>query len=148
MGPRHPAHRWRSSCRPAGCRRATPAAPSGSPAAVRRAARRSGEPPASGEPPPASGAGRRRDLAAHDIQFLETSFTAPADRGFTIAFDNQDPSIPHNVEIKDAAGTAAFLGEIFPGVETRVYDVPALPAGSYAFLCTVHPTMTGTATVQ
>jgi plastocyanin len=27
------------------------------------------------------------------------------------------------------------------------YDVPALPAGPYAFVCTVHPQMTGTLNV-
>jgi plastocyanin len=26
--------------------------------------------------------------------------------------------------------------------------VPALPAGTYAFVCSVHPNMTGTLTVQ
>jgi plastocyanin len=29
-----------------------------------------------------------------------------------------------------------------------VYDVPALPAGSYTFACTVHPNMTGSITAQ
>jgi plastocyanin len=105
----------------------------------------SGEPAPSGEAPPAAG---DVTLTAQAIEFLEDSFTAPADTAFTIAFANEDPSVPHNVEIKDAAGTTVFLGDTFPGVETRVYDVPALAAGSYTFLCTVHPSMTGTATVQ
>ena len=39
-------------------------------------------------------------------------------------------------------------GEIFNGVETRTYDVPALPAGTYGFVCTVHPNMTGTLTAR
>ena len=48
----------------------------------------------------------------------------------------------------DATGAELFKGEIFNGVETRTYDVPPLDAGSYAFVCTVHPTMIGTLTAQ
>jgi plastocyanin len=45
-------------------------------------------------------------------------------------------------------GPEVWVGEIFNGVETRVYDVPALPAGTYGFVCTVHPNMTGTLTAK
>ena len=45
-------------------------------------------------------------------------------------------------------GAELFKGEIFNGVATRVYDVPALDAGAYAFVCTVHPTMVGTLNVE
>ena len=45
-------------------------------------------------------------------------------------------------------GPAVWTGEIFNGVETRTYDVPALPAGTYGFVCTVHPNMTGTLTAK
>ncbi|MFM2194015.1 MAG: Cupredoxin-like domain, partial [Chloroflexota bacterium] len=31
---------------------------------------------------------------------------------------------------------------------TRTYNVPALDAGTYAFICTVHPNMAGTLTVK
>jgi len=41
-----------------------------------------------------------------------------------------------------------FRGDVFSGVKTQVYNVPAQPAGTYKFMCTVHPTMTGTATLQ
>ena len=37
---------------------------------------------------------------------------------------------------------------IFNGVDTKVYQVPALPAGAYTYVCDVHPSMTGTATLQ
>ena len=114
-------------------------------------------PPASGAPggsgaPPASGgpAGGTGDvtLTAKGVAFVETSLTLPAGKPFKLAFDNEDAGTPHNVEIKDAGGTVVFKGEIFNGVATKLYDVPALTAGSYTFLCIVHQAMTGTATAQ
>jgi plastocyanin len=51
------------------------------------------------------------------------------------------------VEIKSQDGTSIWVGDIFNGVETRTYDVPALPAGTYDFICTVHPNMKGILTV-
>ena len=43
---------------------------------------------------------------------------------------------------------SVFKGEIFAGVATMVYDVPALGAGTYGYVCSVHPNMTGSATIQ
>ena len=40
------------------------------------------------------------------------------------------------------------MGDDFKGVATRDYQVPALAAGEYTFVCTVHPNMTGTLTAQ
>jgi plastocyanin len=103
----------------------------------------------SGGPPPASGATADVSIQAKGVAYVETTFTAPAGKPFTIAFDNEDAGTPHNIEIQDASGATVFKGDIFPGVATKIYDVPALPAGSYKFLCIVHPTiMTGTATIQ
>ena len=123
----------------------------------------SASPGGSGAPPPASGAsapagsgapggpdGQPADVTveAKGIAFVETSWTGPADKPFRIAFDNEDPGTPHNIALKDPGGGEVFRGAIFNGVETRVYDVPALPAGAYTFACSVHPNMTGTATLQ
>jgi plastocyanin len=44
-------------------------------------------------------------------------------------------------------GEEVFQGEIVTGPTQVTYDVPALPAGPYAFVCTVHPQMTGTLNV-
>jgi plastocyanin len=84
---------------------------------------------------------------AKGIQFVNKDLSAPADTPFQIEFDNQDAGTPHNIEIKDASGGVVFKGEIFSGVAVKVYDIPALPAGTYPFICTVHPNMIGTLTV-
>jgi plastocyanin len=86
-------------------------------------------------------------LTAMNIQYVETTLTAPADTAFTIAFDNQD-TVPHDVVIKDAGGGTVFAGEIVTGPTVVVYDVPAIPAGSYTYVCSIHPNMTGTLTVE
>jgi len=86
-------------------------------------------------------------LTARSITFDTASLTAPAGKPFKLALDNEDTA-PHNVAFKDATGKIVFQGEPFTGPKTTVYDVPAIPAGSYTFMCTVHPSMTGTATFQ
>ncbi len=118
----------------------------------------SGGPAASGGPggsvgpggsggPPAGGAAADVTLNAHNIAFTTATLTAPAGKPFKLALVNQD-NAPHNVAFKDASGKALWTGDPVMGPKTTVYDVPAIPAGSYTFLCTVHPSMTGTATFQ
>jgi plastocyanin len=103
-------------------------------------------------PPPPSGGegGPAVEISALNLAFEQTTATAPADEPFTIDFDNKDAGIPHNVAIhRDSpTGETVFQGDIFNGPERRPYAVPPLPAGAYAFVCTVHPTMTGTLTVE
>lgn len=109
----------------------------------------SGEPGGSGEPAAPSDAPQPEadvTITALNIAFVETQVAVPADREFTIAFVNEDAGVPHNVEIRDGSGATVFNGEIFNGVETRIYTVPALAAGTYPFICSVHPNMTGTMT--
>ncbi|MEA2619646.1 MAG: cytochrome c oxidase subunit [Chloroflexota bacterium] len=127
-------------------------APSGSPGNSPAPAP-SGSPGASSAPAPSgspAAAGPTLQVTASGIQYVEKSLTAPAATPFQIVFDNQDPGTPHNVSIhKDSpTGEEVFKGEVFPGVAKKTYDIPALAAGTYAYVCTVHPTMTGTLTVQ
>jgi cytochrome c oxidase subunit 2 len=104
-------------------------------------------------PPPApsgQAAGPTLQVSALNIAFEQTELNAPAGTPFKIDFDNKDTGVPHNVAIhKDSAtGQEVFKGDIFNGPDKRTYDVPALDAGTYAFVCTVHPNMTGTLTVK
>jgi plastocyanin len=85
---------------------------------------------------------------AASIAFDQSQIQAPAGQPFHIAFTNNDAAVQHNVQIKGADGTDKFKGALLTGPGTTTYDVPALPAGTYTFSCVVHPTMTGTLTVQ
>lgn len=108
----------------------------------------SGAPAPSGQP--ATGAGPTLMVSAMNVAYEQTTLTAPANTPFKIEFDNKDASVPHNVAIHEGSptGPELFKGEVFPGPAKKTYDVPALPAGTYAFVCTVHPNMTGTLTVN
>ncbi len=100
--------------------------------------------------PAASGQAGGVKISALNIAYEQSSVTAPAGKAFQIEFDNKDAGVPHNVSIHkgDANGTEVFKGEIITGPATTTYDVPALDAGTYTFVCSVHPNMTGTLTVQ
>jgi cytochrome c oxidase subunit 2 len=106
----------------------------------------SGEPGGSGAPPP--GGERQIQIDAHNTAFDQAELEAVAGQPFTILFNNEDP-LPHNVAIHKGSptGEEVFQGEIVTGPTQVTYDVPALPAGPYAFVCTVHPQMTGTLNV-
>ncbi len=87
-------------------------------------------------------------ITASGIAWVETSVTIPAGKPFTLAFDNQDKGTPHDIVIKDAGGAETFKTPLLTGAAVVVYDVPAIPAGQYTFVCTVHPNMQGTVTAQ
>jgi plastocyanin len=89
-------------------------------------------------------------ISAVGIKYEQDTLTAPAGTAFQIQFQNKDAGVPHNVSLHTGGSTGPeiFKGTIFNGVETRTYDVPALDAGAYAFVCSVHPTMIGTLNVE
>src|SRR6266542_2745096 len=110
---------------------------------------------AAGSPAPsgsaaASGPAADVTVTGQNFSYTTTELTAMAGKTFTLAFVNQDGAVPHNVAIHEGSptGKELFKGEIFTGVATKVYSVPALNPGTYAFVCSVHPNMTGTLTVK
>ena len=93
------------------------------------------------------------ETGAATAGFKEKTLSAKADTAFTLVFDNQDASTgPHNVVIEDASAALVPIGgdtSFFTGPEKRSYAVPALKAGTYTFVCQVHPTtMKGTLEVK
>jgi plastocyanin len=87
-------------------------------------------------------------ITANGLAFDQATVTVPAAKPFQLSFTNKEGA-PHNVAIyrDSSAATNLFRGEIISSSST-VYEVPALPAGSYFFRCDVHPDMQGTITAQ
>jgi plastocyanin len=105
----------------------------------------SGAPAPSGSTAPSGGTG---GTVLTEVAFQTTALEAPANQPFTIAFDNQDAGIPHNIQIADSSGAFVFEGDTINGVAQITYTVPALAAGTYKFSCKWHPTMVGDLTVK
>jgi plastocyanin len=82
----------------------------------------------------------------YDTDRLEAEAGIP----FTVTFDNQDTGVIHNFVITKPDGSKVDMGDtaFFAGVAEKTYDVPALDAGEFPFLCEVHPqTMKGVLTI-
>ncbi|MBA3779171.1 MAG: cytochrome c oxidase subunit II [Chloroflexi bacterium] len=89
------------------------------------------------------------EIAAENASaFTADQAEAPADQPFSIAFDNRDPSAPHNVSIRGATPEGDFVPPIADPGQQASYEVPPLAAGEYEFYCVVHPNMQGTLTVR
>ena len=102
--------------------------------------------PATSAPDTGTPSGDAVSIVAKDMQFVAPDVTVDAGAPFAIAFDNQDGA-PHNVAISNASGQGVFKGEIVSGTKVT-YQVPALTAGTYTFICEVHPNMKGTITAK
>ena len=85
-------------------------------------------------------------IVAKDLKFTQPADSVKADSAFDLRFDNQDGA-PHNVAISDASGKSVFKGEIVSSTQVT-YHVPALAAGTYSFVCEVHPDMKGAITAR
>jgi cytochrome c oxidase subunit 2 len=104
---------------------------------------------AAGEPPPAVGGEdceETIEITANNTQFDIDEFEVPADTPFCIAFENQE-AVGHNVSILNGS-EKLFEGEFLNEPSSIIYQVPALPAGEYTFVCDAHvQAMNGTVIV-
>lgn len=86
------------------------------------------------------------------IKFDKLELTAPAGQPFVIHFTNSDDGQVHDVDIRSDPGTVPPLQDQSPitGPDEADYSYTALEAGTYTFICSVHPipAMTGTLTVE
>ena len=106
--------------------------------------------PAPTEAPAASLSPNQTVIAQSVLGFAETSMTVPAGVPLVVDFQNADTGVQHNWAIYDPAdGSEVFKGPILVGPDAATLQVPALEAGTYKYVCDIHPqTMTGTLTSQ
>ena len=90
-------------------------------------------------------------IGARTMRFETTAVAVPAGKAFKIDFDNKDAATIHDVDIHrtSASGELVFDGATVSGPAKTTYEIPALKAGTYAFVCSVHPSdMSGTITAS
>jgi len=102
-------------------------------------------------PPPPGGQAQNVLVIAKNTAFNVKTIDLKANSLISLTLDNQDPGIPHNLEILTGpngstlvTGPAPFGG---PAKQTWTFTAPA--PGTYYFHCIVHPQqMNGTVTVR
>jgi mono/diheme cytochrome c family protein/plastocyanin len=84
------------------------------------------------------------------LAFDKNALDVAADTEFAIHFDNQDAGQTHDVDLRDSGGAVLDDQATITGPAEATYVYKPLAAGSYTFICSVHPIpqMTGTLTVK
>jgi plastocyanin len=86
-------------------------------------------------------------LVAARVRWVPTTLAAPAGQVWHVQIDNQDGPPEHHNFVVASGKTVPERIYQSPNFNkgTFTFDIPALPAGSYLFICTVHAdVMTGT----
>lgn len=90
-------------------------------------------------------------VLAKDIAFAPHALRIPIGQPFSITLRNEDPTdIVHDIDIRTLGGTTVQDQESIPGGTERAFQYGSLVAGTYQFICSIHPipAMTGTLTVR
>lgn len=78
---------------------------------------------------------------AQDIAFDVDLIEVTVGEATTVTFNNNDTGIPHNFHVE--AGDVDAKTDITPGPDTQSLEFTIDEAGTYTFICDVHPNMTG-----
>jgi hypothetical protein len=112
--------------------------------------------------PGAPSSGITIKLTASSDTWSTNALTAPAGKTWKLDINNAstvthtfliefgtsaNPVVYKALETPPVSGFGFDPGDILPGAHS--YDVPAFPAGTYTFICTIHPNlMVGTLTIK
>ena len=80
-------------------------------------------------------------IVAEDNRFDLDRIDLLAGDPTTIAIENRDDGVNHNLHLYDAPGQPST--DLEPGLVVQVLDVAIDRAGTYHFICDLHPNMTG-----
>jgi plastocyanin len=89
-------------------------------------------------------------IAAKDVAFDTTSIRVPAGTAARLRVANEDAGMYHNIAVYRDPQASGIVqrGALFDGPKTRDYVFEPFTAGSYFFQCDLHPSMSGTLTVE
>ena len=85
-------------------------------------------------------------ITARNVEFAPTTVAMEAGVPLRLVLQNEDAGVPHNILVR-GGGTDIGKTEIVTGIDRAELSFGPLPPGDYAFLCEIHPNMTGTITV-
>lgn len=89
-------------------------------------------------------------VVAKGLEYDTKALEVPAGAPFAIEFQNLDvPGVAHDIDIRSGT-TVVKDQQTIDGGKTTTYSYEALQAGTYTFICSIHPIpqMTGTLTVK
>jgi plastocyanin len=81
-------------------------------------------------------------IVAKDYKYQPDTLKAPVGKDLVVVVDNQDRRVGHNIHFTTLPGRP--LTPIEPGPRYQTLKVRFDQPGKYAFICDIHPTMTGT----
>ena len=85
-------------------------------------------------------------VVAKSIAFDTSCIEVPAAGTIKLELDNQDPGVPHNIEVytndqaTERLAGATGPGDVITGVAQTSYEITGLAPGTYFFRCDIHPT--------
>src|SRR4029079_18645354 len=82
-------------------------------------------------------------LVAQGVELTPAAIHVPAGSPLSVTVDNRDAGIPHGIQLQadTAPPTVLATGQVITGPATDRFEVPGMMAGSYRFICQVHPNM-------